>query len=128
MTLRKIKIISFVFYIVYGIIAMLLIAILFQGKNITDFGWTQIVPGLLIAALFVLVVDYPKKYNLDLKQEKQVREHLHSLGYQLTTDEGNNKFFRRRKYITWHTAKLERGEKYLVLRSSENHGKYFKKS
>lgn len=105
---------------------MLLIGVLFQQKSIVDFGLSEVIMGTLLAALFALVIDYPKKFLLDLNQEKEVRDHLHQLGYQPTTDPDGKSFFRRRKFITWHTARLERNDEYLILRSSENHGKYFR--
>lgn len=127
MTLRKIRIISFVFYAIYLILFMLLIGIVFQSQSIFDLDIWDVILPLVIAAVFVFVIDYQKSYYLDSSQEAEVRDHLRRLGYIPTADPGEQIFFRRRKLITWHIAKLEKGEKYLVLRSSENHGKYFEK-
>jgi hypothetical protein len=105
----------------------LLIGIVFEIKSIFDLNiWDLILP-IAIAALFVFVIDYQRSFYLDPLQEEEVRDHLRKLGYHPTTDKDKDIFFRRRKLITWHIASLKKGEKYLILRSSENHGKYFEK-
>lgn len=127
MTLRKIRIFSFFIYTVYLILIFLFLDILFRNQTIFDLSiWDFILPGAL-AGIFVLFFDFQHSYYLDPSQEDEVREHLRNLGYMPTADEGNDLFFRRRKLVTWHTARLIHGEEYLILKSSENHGKYFKK-
>lgn len=127
MTLRKIRIISFVVYAIYLILFLLLIGIVFQDQTFFDIDIWDVFLPIVMAAVFVFVIDYQRSYYLDPSQEEEVRDHLRKLGYLPTSDPGGQIFFRRRKLITWHIAKLQKGEKFLVLRSSENHGKYFKK-
>lgn len=127
MTLLRIRIFSFIIYSVYLILIFLFLDILLRNKSL--FGltvWDFIFP-VVFAGIFVLFFDFHKSYYLDPGQEEEVREHLRQLGYMPTADEGNDAFFRRRKLVTWHTAKLIHGEQYLILKSSENHDKYFKK-
>jgi len=122
MTYFKLKIFQFAFSFIYAMILFKIIDILMWGRSFWSFEifGNLILPFVVVFTFLVLVGHFGEQsYYLKSGQSKEVIQKLYSLGYLPTADPGPVFFFKKRRLNGWKTARIEEGEKYLILRIME---------